>query len=181
MRWFDNTWTAESIAAWCKGTASGGFYTGLMTPQAKIYTKNCTVAHQPSGTIIMFTHDKGAHDSGWWKNPDYNACQHLSLSFRDPKTGAYREKDKKLSKLWIEAFFGPLQNLIWAEPPYSSDGKRADVWHYRVFFDDTFTSPHLPRGEVYSKTWTPAHWLSWSDMQAKLKQEEELQMEQTIR
>lgn len=39
----------------------------------------------------------------------------------------------------------------------------ATVHHYRLFCDKAW-KPILPRGEVYSKDWTPADWKSWSDV-----------------
>lgn len=39
--------------------------------------------HEPTGTMLLFTRDIGHHTSGWWKNPDYERCYHLSLSFWD--------------------------------------------------------------------------------------------------
>lgn len=173
MRWFGDHWTEENIAGWLKQQASCGEYDGVMTERAKRYTDSCTAAHKSSGSILLFTKDIGMHDSGWWKNPDCNQCWHLSLSFRDPQTGHPRGKDQEWTDKWIEAVFGPLKRLIWAEPPYYPEGKRNDVWHYRVFFAPGWTAPILPRGEVYSKDWTPSHWLSYSDLQAKLGREAE--------
>lgn len=172
MRWFDERWTFENIAGWLKRNAEFGSYDGIMTPAAERYLAARQAAHQPTGSILIFTRDVGMHDCGWWKNPDYNQCWHLSLSFRDPKTGKTRSRDRELSDQWIDAVFGPLRNLIWTEPPYYPEGKQNDVWHYRVFFAPNFAAPILPRGEVYSKDWTPAHWLSWSDLRAKFNKPE---------
>lgn len=168
MRWFADHWTIDNIAAGLKRQAAMGSYDGIMTPAAKRYTEACKCAHHSSGSILLFTRDIGMHDCGWWKNPDYNQCLHLSLSFRDPKTGQPRSRDDEWSEKWIDAVFGPMKRLIWTEPPYYPEGKKNDVWHYRVFFAPGWAAPILPRGEVYSKDWTPAHWLSWSDLRAKL-------------
>lgn len=180
MRIFSEQWTCENIARWLQWKASFGTYDGIMTPYAKAYTDQCKAIHKPSGTILLFTRDEGMHESGWWKNPDYERCLHLSLSFRDPKTGLPRSRDKDWTDKWIEAFFPATKNLIWAEPPYSPEGKKADVWHYRVFYAPGWIAPILPRKEVYSKDFTPAHWLSYSDLQAKLEKEaaEKLEREQ---
>ena len=75
-------------------------------------------------------------------------------------------------------FFGPTKNLVWAEPPYSLDGKRGDVWHYRVFYAEGWVAPILPCGEVYSKRDTPANWLSYSDVLQKEKDEVETWLNQ---
>lgn len=130
------------------------------------YVDSCTAIHA-SGLIIMLTRDTGHHSSGLWKNPDYERCLHLSLSFRDPATGKPRPRDKAASAIWVRAIFGNLERLVWTEPPVSERGKANDVWHYRVFFaDEKFTAPILPRGEVYSKELTEAGWQSWSDQRA---------------
>ena len=168
MRWFNEHWTPDNIALWLKRQAATGTYDGILTPSARRYTEACKCAHRPSGSILLYTRDIGMHDCGWWKNPDYNQCLHLSLSFRDPKTGEARERDREWSDTWIEAAFGPLKTLIWTEPPYYPEGIANDVYHYRVFFAPGWVAPILPRGEVYSKDWTPAHWLSWSDLREKM-------------
>lgn len=171
MRWFNEQWTQENIAAYLKRQAAMGTYGGIVNPITQRYCDACQCAHRPSGTIMILTRDMGMHSCGWWKNPDYERCLHLSLSFRDPKTGVPRSRDRKLSDEWIDAVFGPLKTLIWTEPPYYPEGKKNDTWHYRVFFAPDWAAPILPRGEVYSKDWTPADWLSWSDLRAKLHQE----------
>jgi hypothetical protein len=171
MRWFSESWSLEQIAEWMKTCAAGGHYTGIMTPAAKRYLDHCKAAHRPSGSILIFTRDAGMHSSGWWKNPDYERCWHLSLSFRDPVTGAVRPRDKQWTRIWIDVIFGPLKTLIWTEPPYYPEGKKSDVYHFRVFFSEDWRSPILPRDEVYTRTHTPADWLSWSDARAKLELE----------
>lgn len=169
MRWFTDKWTLENIAALHKRHAAAGVYNGDGDSLAnKVLMADCTSGHIPSGSIVLFTRDKGMHDCGWWKNPDYNQCLHLSLSFRDPATGKYRSKDQEMTDKWLEVFYGPLQRLMWAERPYYPEGKQADCWHYRVFFDPTWSAPILPRGEVYSKKWTPANWMSHSELMASL-------------
>lgn len=177
MRGFGSNWSLENIASFLKRAAATGSYGGILTPAAKRYTDHCTCVHRPTGTILMLTRDMGMHSSGWWKNPDYERCLHLSLSYRDPKTCKPIERDRKQSRLWIEAVFGPLQTLIWTEPPAFAEGKANDVWHYRVFFSEDWAVPILPRKEVYSKDYTPAGWLSWSDAQAHLRKVGESEFE----
>ena len=174
MRWFRDNWTPANIATYLHRKASQSTYDGQMTPAAKRYADECKVGHLRSGSILMLTRDVGMHDCGWWKNPDYNQCIHLSLSFRDPQTGKPRERDKEWSRTWVEAVFGPVKTLIWTEPPTYPEGKRNDVYHYRVFYAPGWVAPILPRGEVYSKDWTPAGWLSWSDARAKLQLEADI-------
>lgn len=129
----------------------------------KPYFERCIAEHEPTGTVLIFTRDEGMHSSGWWKNPDYERCLHLSLSFRDPLTGMPRPRDIELTKDWVEAFFHEQKRLIWAESPYSDDGKRSEVWHYRVFCDLNW-HPMMPRKEVYTREFTDAGWKSFSDL-----------------
>lgn len=112
----------------------------------------------------MFSRDQGAHACGWWKNPEYDKCWHLSLSFFDPQSEEPMPKDEKLTQSWIDLFFGSNQKLLWCEPPHTREGKQFDVWHYRLFYDDN-GQPIKPDGEVYSGGKTPKHWKSWSEVQ----------------
>lgn len=171
MRNFRENWSRENVAAYLKRSARQGTYNGHMTLANKRYVDECTATYYPDGIILLFTRDVGHHTSGWWKNPDYERCLHLSLSFRDKETGQPIERNKKISALWVEEFFGPTKNLIWVEPPYSPEGKRGDVYHYRVFYAPDWVAPILPRKEVYSKDWTPEGWLSYSDVLQKEKEE----------
>lgn len=125
----------------------------------------CTADHLSTGTRLIFTWDIGHHASGWWKNPEYERCWHLSLSFRDPLTGELAPKDPKGTDRWLEAFYGDDRRFVWAEPPYSAEGKTHGVWHYRVFCDAGWR-PIVPRGEVYNTELTEAGWLSFSELQS---------------
>jgi hypothetical protein len=173
MRFFTEKWTRENVAAYLKQRAAGWSHDGKETVMAKAYLDRCTVGYIPDGIILIFTKEHGYHSGGWWKNPDYERCYHLSCSFRDPETGTQIDYDHKRVMPWIDEFFGPTKNLIWTEPPFSPQGKKAQVWHYRVFYAPGFVAPILPRGEVYSKDWTPKEWLSFSDLQEKLRAGEE--------
>lgn len=175
MRGFTEKWTRENVAEWLRQRAMGWVHDGSQSMMAQTYLNGCTAAYRPDGIILIFSRECGYHSSGWWKNPDYERCFHLSCSFRDPETGAHIDYDHKRAIPWIELLFGPTKNLIWTEPPYSPQGKRSQVWHYRVFYAPDWVAPILPRGEVYSKDWTPAEWLSFSDLQEKLRVEAENQ------
>jgi hypothetical protein len=122
-----------------------------------------TADHLPSGTRLIFTRDVGHHSSGWLKNPDFERCLHLSLSFRDPLTGACLPRNVKLSEEWCELFFGNDIRKLSIEPPATPDGKAADVWHYRLFCTDHWLGI-IPRGEVYSTELTERGWKSWSEI-----------------
>lgn len=172
MRYFNHDWTKEGVARWLKVESAKWVWNGRDTPHGTAYIDHCTAAHVPTGSILILTREDGYHTSGWWKNPDYERCLHLSVSFRDPETGEKLPRDKSVTEDWLTLIFGDYRRLIWSEPPCSDEGKKGDMWHYRLFFaDPAFTAPILPRGEVYSKEFTEAGWLSFSDMQAKLEKE----------
>lgn len=128
----------------------------------------CTYTHSLTRTRIIFTRDVGHHSSGWWKNPDYERCFHLSLSPFPPLVmtpGHVAELDNALTVKWVRAFFGEHAPKAWWEPAYSSIGKKNSVWHFRVFVDIAW-EPIAPRGEVYSRELTEAGWKSASDVLA---------------
>lgn len=164
MRIYTNNWLMAGLAKELKRCAGLGVWTGNSHTK---YFQRCGAFHQPTGTRMIFTRDTGHHTSGWWKNPDYERCYHLSLSFVDPETLEVSSRNLNLTKQWLELFFGDNRKLLWTEPPYSEEGKKNGVWHYRLFCDE-FWQPLLPRKEVYTKEYTPAGWKSWSDMQAEL-------------
>ena len=89
--------------------------------------------HLPA-IIACCTRDVGHHACGWWKNPDYERCTHLSISYRN-RDGSFADQDRATSNKLCQLVFGDDASLLWAEPPFSEDGKRRDVWHYRVFAD----------------------------------------------
>jgi hypothetical protein len=170
-------WMAD-IASDMKRVAQYGYHTGrLESPERIRYFKRCHAVDAETGSSLIFTRDAGMHTSGWWKNPDYERCLHLSLSFFEVEAGfrdlggsrvepaALKSKDRRLTEKWLELFFGELRRYIWAEPPFSEEGKLRDVWHYRVFvMTPTWNIPMLPRDEVYTKELTAAGWLSYSDL-----------------
>lgn len=164
MRIFGPHWLMHGVAKEMRRVALiHPYYDGLGTQSNMRLIDNCRAAHLITGTRLIFTRDEGMHTSGWWKNPDYERCWHLSLSFIDPITQEIRDKDEELTEQWLDAFYGDEKRKLWAEPPYTEHGKASKVWHYRLFCDRGW-QPIIPRGEVYSKDWTPAGWLSYSDM-----------------
>lgn len=144
-----------------KGTFRGG--SRDLADQA--YIRRCTHVWRAAGVKILFTRDEGHHACGWWKNPDFDRCVHLSLSFFDPHTGEVAPQDHKQAASICRAFFGSDRARLWVEPPYSEHGLRYDVWHYRLMCDAGW-QPITPRGEVYTREHTPKGWLSWSEAQA---------------
>lgn len=163
MRIFDKHWLIDGVARAMRLEGARHRYSVTMTPGNQLAIDRCTADHLGTGTRLIFTWDEGMHSSGWWKNPDYERCWHLSLSFREPETGTTLPKDAKLTEKWLDAFYGENCRYLWAEPPYSESGKQVEVWHYRIFCDPSWT-PIVPRGEVYSREFTEAGWLSFSDM-----------------
>lgn len=154
----------ERIAAMMKTVAATGVYKGLLnTPDERLYFERCKAGHRQTGTILIFTRDTGHHTGGWFKNPDYERCLHLSLSFVDPVTEYRIDQNKPLAKMWCQHFFGQHRDLIWVEPPYSDKGKALMVWHYRLFCNPAWEPIH-PRGEVYSREFTEKGWKSFSDI-----------------
>lgn len=106
--------------------------------------------------VVVLTRDTEYHTSGWFKNPDYERCWHLSLSFPGGRT------QKAVNEL-LKAFFGEHINKLWVEPPMSREGKAADCWHFRLFCDQ-YWNPIKPRKEVYSKDFTKKGWKSYSEV-----------------
>ena len=145
-----------------------GTYSGLGTPADLRYIEFCKKLHRASGSLLIFTRDAGMHSCGWWKNPDYNHCWHLSLSFVDPESlQPTTVHDHKIAQRWCELFFKDARRLLWCEPPFSPEGKARAVWHYRLFCDESYSIPLLPRGEVYTREFTEKGWKSWSDLHAE--------------
>jgi len=166
VRIFDTPWLMHGVAEQMRRKAiQSRTYDGIATAANMVLLQSCTAQHAATGSTLIFTRDSGMHSSGWWKNPDYERCWHLSLSFRDPLTGEHIDHDHKVAGRWIEAFYGEDSRYVWAEPPYSDHGKTAATWHYRVFCNPAW-EPILPRGEVYSKEFTERGWLSFSDLQS---------------
>lgn len=128
----------------------------------------CRGLHPPSGSSLLFTRDVGHHTCGWWKNPDYERCVHLSLAFFDPETHEPAPKNEGLTEEWLMLLFGDERRKLWCEPPYTDKGKREEIWHYRLFCDEHW-QPIVPRGEVYSRELTERGWKSYSELRASME------------
>jgi hypothetical protein len=176
----------ESVLAHIRMRARSGVTEGRdRLPHERAYYRRCTHLHWQTGSVVMFTRDTGHHSSGWMKNPDYERCWHLSLSFREPKPerpaeeladpnrlarlGAYfplAPFDFDVARLWVKYLHGDGARYVWEEGPFSGAGKTLGVRHYRVFCDLGW-QPIKPRGEVYSRELTEKGWRSWSDQHAE--------------
>lgn len=130
-----------------QGTWNGKDYTP--------YFEMCRWQFPKYDCTMIFTRDVGYHSGGWWKNPMYERCWHLSISYRDTTKAT-------INKI-INNLFGEYKKLIWVESPYTETGKKLNVWHYRVFCDENWV-PILPKGEVYSTQFTELGWKSFSEL-----------------
>ena len=155
------------VAKALRGRAMLGIFDGHMSPRTQRYMRRCSFGDTATGARLIFTRDTGHHTSGWWKNPDYERCFHLSTSpLPSPiimPSVVVAELDKKTLAAWVRAFYGDDSRNVWAEPPYSDHGKRNGVWHWRLFCDETWR-PILPRGEVYSLEFTEMGWRTASQV-----------------
>jgi hypothetical protein len=144
-----------------KAAASRGTWDGRsMTP----YSHSCRHAHSLRGIGSIMTREVGYHSSGWYKNPDFERCVHLSLSFYDPATLQPKPHDHAIASKIVKAMFFPHAKYVLVEPPRYNLGKKHDVHHYRMFCDEHW-QPIKPRGEVYSTELTELGWKSFSDVQ----------------
>lgn len=165
-------WTnLSTLVEFAKRRAQRWTYDGKVSSYSSHMLDLCTHRYQltpDTGAILIYSRDTGHHTSGWWKNPDYERCLHLSISYRAaPGRGGGIERhiaqDHQQSRIFCEAFFNHDKRNLWAEPPYSPEGTSSEVWHYRLFCDPSW-APILPRGEVYSRELTEAGWRSFSDL-----------------
>jgi hypothetical protein len=154
MKSIDNYTLLTHACARIKAVASRGIWDGK-THDA--YFENCRWILEAYPCTLIFTKEVGYHSSGWWKNPDYERCWHLSISFPGGK-------DKcALNNILTNLFGISNLKLLWIEPPYSEQGKKAEVWHYRLFCDEQW-NPIKPRGEVYNTDFTEVGWKSFSEL-----------------
>jgi len=176
----------EAVIRTIRMRAKRGFSTGRdHLPREAAYYRSCTHLHWQTGTLIMFTRDTGHHSSGWFKNPDYERCLHLSLSFREPRPQQPADYlgsphmiaqlggimplapfDERLADAWVQAILQEDRRQAWIEGAFSQQGKELSVRHWRVFCDQAW-NPIKPRGEVYSRELTEAGWKSWSDQHSE--------------
>jgi hypothetical protein len=157
--------TRGTVAWELRLAASRGQFDGVVSDANQAYLTACTRLHRDSGTVLIYTRDAGHHTSGWFKNPDFERCRHLSLSFVEPgRPTEPRPRDLTLSRVWLNYFFTDTeQRLLWGEPPATLKGKAREVWHYRLFCD-AYWEAIRPRGEVYSTEFTERGWKSHSEL-----------------
>jgi hypothetical protein len=98
--------------------------------------RRCVRVLPAAGLVVLFTRDSGMHESGWFKNPHFERCLHLSLSFRDPMTGEAAPWDEYVARRIARAFFDDAVKWIWTESANTEGGRKLGVVHYRVFCDE---------------------------------------------
>ena len=163
MRAYGQHWLKTSVAEKLRSASRSAIFYGKLDFAGSTYLEDCKAFHAATGTLIIFTRDAGHHTSGWFKNPDYERCLHLSISFHEPfDLSKQAEFSESLAQEWCDCFFGGNTRLIWEESAKSSEGKKVEVRHYRVFCDHNW-QPFLPKGEVYSTELTEIGWKSWSE------------------
>lgn len=154
----------EKLVARMRTVAKTGTYRGLIeTAEEELYFRSCTQPIPQLGMLVIFTRDVGHHESGWWKNPEYERCEHLSLSFYDPETLEPDQFNMDKARRLAKMFFGGSLRWVWVEPPYTPEGRARSVHHYRLFCDRGWQALK-PSGEVYSKDKTPSHWRSFGEI-----------------
>lgn len=156
----------EPLVPFARLRAQRGLYNGKVSTANMELMRQC--AHQlvlrpDLCAALIFTRDTGHHTGGWWKNPDYERCWHLSISFLGMPGAVPQPFERGEAEKIARAFFGDHAPWCWVERPYSDEGRIRDVWHYRLFCDPSW-APIQPRGEVYSKDNTEADWRSFSDI-----------------
>jgi hypothetical protein len=140
-----------------------GAFNGLSIPWSESVLKNYMAIHRPSGTVLTYTHDEGYHTSGWWKNPDYERCLHLSLSFHDPETGKPAPGGYRFTNEWLDVFFGESRRLLWCEPLALPEEGSFEVWHYRLFCDASW-NPMPPEREAPTAEFAARGWKRWPEL-----------------
>lgn len=150
---YSNATDADTFGRMMK-MAQGGFFDGLRADDP--YMERCRWWLERFECIAILTRDVGYHSSGWWKNPDYERCYHLSVSFPG---GMKRSRLEYI----LKGLFGDDRRWLWCEGPYSKTGKELGVFHYRLFCDPAW-QPLKPRGEVYTKDFIEAGWKSFSEL-----------------
>jgi hypothetical protein len=169
------TGKVRAVSVMRKAALSGTFDG---TDASSAYMAKCTgmyACHESKSIAVMiFTRDDHHHSSGFFKNPQYEKCWHLSLSFREMETNKTIPSTKELSEPWVDLFFGSMKKYIWVESPFSEEGKESDTYHYRVFTDEHW-KPIVPKGEVYNTHLTSLGWKSFSEVSyEKAKKEKEI-------
>jgi hypothetical protein len=141
-------------------------YDGTVCPRNLKLMRSCAHLYRVdlrTSAALIFTRDIGHHENGWWKNPSYEQCEHLSISFKVNPTDEPVPYMPKVAETIARAFFGDDVRKVWVEPPVTPEGISNGVHHHRLFCDQMWNAI-LPHGEVYSRKDTPAGWKSFSEI-----------------
>lgn len=109
----------------------------------------------PVTISVILTLDEGTHASGWWRNSEYDRCQHLSMCAIDPTGKGYLEMPEIDRRAWPRAIFGSRHTMTWWEPAaekndaYRNAPASAYTHHVRLFLDRRWVAI-IPKGEVYT-------------------------------
>ena len=155
--------TRVAIIRSLKQAAALGSNDGSLSNAAYPQKYRAVVHYAGLATSIIFSRDTVQHTSGWWKNPDYERCFHLSLGYFESSTMKPVAANQKESKIWIDIAFPDMQQYIWLESPITEEGKSAGVYHHYRVFCGPLWNPIIPR--IYSKDFPPAGWKLYSDVQ----------------
>ncbi|MDF2992493.1 MAG: hypothetical protein K0S37_3007 [Microbacterium sp.] len=105
---------------------------------------------------LIFTLDRGAHASGWWRNSQYETCLHLSIAARTTELSPQLVEAPAIERrAWAFAMLGEDATKAWNEPPagendpHRSAPASRSTWHTRLFLDQHM-HPIIPTGEVYT-------------------------------
>lgn len=151
------------VARQMRRRARRGVFDGRVSARSDEYLARCR--RVKFGTTLIFTRDAGHHTSGWFKNPQYERCWHLSTSPvpRVLWTPGTPDLDHALRDRWLRAFFGDDLGHVWAESPKTPQGRAAGVYHWRLFCDERWQAI-TPKGEVYSLDLTELGWKSATEL-----------------
>lgn len=155
------------VAASMRRRALASTWDGRRRPDTDPYFRSCVTDDGKTGMRLIFTRDTGHHSSGWFKNPDYERCFHLSVSSWDPLAGEpTNHLDRRMAELWIRVVFGEVYRLAWREPAATPQGRTMGIEHWRLFCDEHWQAIH-PRGEVYTLDFTEKGWKTYSQVRAE--------------
>ena len=133
--------------------------------------------HDATGTLLLYSREVWPPATiGEEKTEGYVYWRHLSLSFHETdleagpnRYGRMREclpKDEETTARWIEAFFGAQKVWVICEPPSTDNGRKFDVWHYRMPCDPNW-EPLARKGSQIAQIFSGAGWHPWLDLAAE--------------
>lgn len=117
--------------------------TGVFLGTQDDYFRRCK--RTAADTFVIFTRDVDP-------DPTFR-CWHLTLWSKENDA-----IERDVRSACLRAFFGDHLDKVWTEPPQLPLGRRYDVWHWRLFADESW-SPIVPSVNVIEKLfklgWAP--------------------------